>query len=211
MHFFFSSRRRHTRSTRDWSSDVCSSDLLEVPTEGDAAQIGIHEDSTIAVVPRHTQQSGLPGTITLQSKTQGCNIRGRATGDGIKDVADCRQTGLDASSPWMHTSLHNPADSWNKIYGRRDANDAGGCADYVDDVICATACSNGIPMRIECSYWNGNSSFKAQHAGPIRRESAGDLIGGAVLASQFFPNAREQRINLRQKSLRRQAAERRVP
>src|SRR6266849_984750 len=26
--FFFASRRRHTSSTRDWSSDVCSSDLL---------------------------------------------------------------------------------------------------------------------------------------------------------------------------------------
>src|SRR5439155_13634234 len=28
--FFFSSRRRHTRWPRDWSSDVCSSDLEEV-------------------------------------------------------------------------------------------------------------------------------------------------------------------------------------
>src|SRR5690349_22922789 len=27
--FFFSSRRRHTRSLRDWSSDVCSSDLFD--------------------------------------------------------------------------------------------------------------------------------------------------------------------------------------
>src|SRR3712207_7269691 len=27
MFFFFSSRRRHTRYWRDWSSDVCSSDL----------------------------------------------------------------------------------------------------------------------------------------------------------------------------------------
>src|SRR5271169_6997339 len=26
--FFFSSRRRHTRCYRDWSSDVCSSDLV---------------------------------------------------------------------------------------------------------------------------------------------------------------------------------------
>src|SRR3989337_358463 len=26
--FFFSSRRRHTRCYRDWSSDVCSSDLI---------------------------------------------------------------------------------------------------------------------------------------------------------------------------------------
>src|SRR5256884_7752114 len=29
--FFFSSRRRHTRCSRDWSSDVCSSDLVWVP------------------------------------------------------------------------------------------------------------------------------------------------------------------------------------
>src|SRR2546429_2719188 len=28
--FFFSSRRRHTRCSRDWSSDVCSSDLVSL-------------------------------------------------------------------------------------------------------------------------------------------------------------------------------------
>ena len=28
--FFFSSRRRHTRYWRDWSSDVCSSDLINM-------------------------------------------------------------------------------------------------------------------------------------------------------------------------------------
>src|SRR5690606_25638751 len=31
--FFFSSRRRHTRFSRDWSSDVCSSDLLAMNDE----------------------------------------------------------------------------------------------------------------------------------------------------------------------------------
>src|SRR5207249_9649301 len=31
--FFFSSRRRHTRSKRDWSSDVCSSDLSPLSLE----------------------------------------------------------------------------------------------------------------------------------------------------------------------------------
>src|SRR5699024_11431941 len=31
---FFSSRRRHTRSKRDWSSDVCSSDLDTIDTSG---------------------------------------------------------------------------------------------------------------------------------------------------------------------------------
>src|SRR3712207_7552233 len=31
--FFFSSRRRHTRYWRDWSSDVCSSDLVATPNQ----------------------------------------------------------------------------------------------------------------------------------------------------------------------------------
>src|SRR6266511_6053734 len=43
--FFFSSRRRHTRFSRDWSSDVCSSDLqrrhrLVVRLRSDRAQRG---------------------------------------------------------------------------------------------------------------------------------------------------------------------------
>src|SRR5207249_6690894 len=50
--FFFSSRRRHTRSKRDWSSDVCSSDLKELLLKGlerleyrgyDSAGISLHE------------------------------------------------------------------------------------------------------------------------------------------------------------------------
>src|SRR5882724_2525517 len=39
--FFFSSRRRHTRCLSDWSSDVCSSDLKDIPAsprESDAAR-----------------------------------------------------------------------------------------------------------------------------------------------------------------------------
>src|SRR5204863_174617 len=35
IEFFFSSSRRHTRSLRDWSSDVCSSDLALPPTAQD--------------------------------------------------------------------------------------------------------------------------------------------------------------------------------
>src|SRR5439155_8628290 len=41
--FFFSSRRRHTRWPRDWSSDVCSSDLaayLSLPTRSDPSAAG---------------------------------------------------------------------------------------------------------------------------------------------------------------------------
>src|SRR5690606_39487702 len=41
--FFFSSRRRHTRFSRDWSSDVCSSDLPVRETD--------HEANRVALVP----------------------------------------------------------------------------------------------------------------------------------------------------------------
>src|SRR5437762_10707922 len=39
--FFFSSRRRHTRYIGDWSSDVCSSDLLEALNAGGAREIDL--------------------------------------------------------------------------------------------------------------------------------------------------------------------------
>src|SRR5207253_7943465 len=41
LFFFFSSRRRHTRWPRDWSSDVCSSDLTTLRWEAVFAIRGI--------------------------------------------------------------------------------------------------------------------------------------------------------------------------
>src|SRR5438067_13229397 len=41
--FFFSSRRRHTRSKRDWSSDVCSSDLEGFFETWQAAKLHVKE------------------------------------------------------------------------------------------------------------------------------------------------------------------------
>src|SRR3712207_7125424 len=42
--FFFSSRRRHTRYWRDWSSDVCSSDLLTGSAQHDELFSLVDED-----------------------------------------------------------------------------------------------------------------------------------------------------------------------
>src|SRR5204862_1093798 len=40
--FFFSGRRRHTRSLRDWSSDVCSSDLTALDKRAEPVeQLGV--------------------------------------------------------------------------------------------------------------------------------------------------------------------------
>src|SRR6266511_3572534 len=43
LFFFFSSRRRHTRFSRDWSSDVCSSDLRELGYEAEV--VGAAEET----------------------------------------------------------------------------------------------------------------------------------------------------------------------
>src|SRR2546421_8513296 len=55
--FFFSSRRRHTRSDRDWSSDVCSSDLtfqttqlFESMTVADNVRVGLAGEATGGIV-----------------------------------------------------------------------------------------------------------------------------------------------------------------
>src|SRR5438067_12786616 len=47
--FFFSSRRRHTRSKRDWSSDVCSSDLACVSDSGLDVRYGMRTPSTLSL------------------------------------------------------------------------------------------------------------------------------------------------------------------
>src|SRR5204862_2061685 len=58
-----SSRRRHTRSLRDWSSDVCSSDLeplfeistdkvdteIPAPSAGVLAEVAVEEGKTVAI------------------------------------------------------------------------------------------------------------------------------------------------------------------
>src|SRR5690606_40649294 len=57
LFFFFSSRRRHTRFSRDWSSDVCSSDLRDDPGfPGDALAGGLGR-------ARHPGTAGLAGRL----------------------------------------------------------------------------------------------------------------------------------------------------
>src|SRR6201990_3708131 len=55
--FFFSRRRRHTRLTCDWSSDVCSSDLGEIAGD-DGHQTGGSADlvNQVAVVIRSEER-----------------------------------------------------------------------------------------------------------------------------------------------------------
>src|SRR5207245_6058362 len=56
--FFFSSRRRHTRCYRDWSSDVCSSDLGERPARSAVLRDGAVRPGRVALQARVAQGGG---------------------------------------------------------------------------------------------------------------------------------------------------------
>src|SRR5699024_12018354 len=84
--FFFSSRRRHTRSKRDWSSDVCSSDLLpwlqgfkllgSHGLEGVHSEhrlVAIHSAGEVAALPRR-HHGGVVVGVTLQRGNLGAEI-----------------------------------------------------------------------------------------------------------------------------------------
>src|SRR5438874_7127624 len=65
--FFFSSRRRHTRSLRDWSSDVCSSDLSKVTVLEMLPQVLAMVDADlVAVYTKHLARLG--GEVHTDSK-----------------------------------------------------------------------------------------------------------------------------------------------
>src|SRR5256884_3362027 len=77
LFFFFSSRRRHTRCSRDWSSDVCSSDLDDETIAHVAAlhaRVGIvdlldgddfyvRDDFVFAAVVEHFLRLGNPADV----------------------------------------------------------------------------------------------------------------------------------------------------
>src|SRR5258707_14431350 len=62
--FFFSSRRRHTRYWRDWSSDVCSSDLSITEHEGRIIQSRSEESIIQEVEDIRDKVKGFTGTIS---------------------------------------------------------------------------------------------------------------------------------------------------
>src|SRR3989337_1321193 len=70
--FFFSSRRRHTRCYRDWSSDVCSSDLAAALFDIDGTLV----DTTAAIreaVTQVLQEEGI--TPTWEEIKAGWSLR----------------------------------------------------------------------------------------------------------------------------------------
>src|SRR5215510_16052112 len=106
--FFFSSRRRHTRWPRDWSSDVCSSDLeLRVDVEDvedvsrlairDANADGIDQDQPIELGRAHDCRLG--GEPATEREANQRDFFARRGVDQIKGVANEVVDGVEILGP----------------------------------------------------------------------------------------------------------------
>src|SRR5690606_40306462 len=68
--FFFSSRRRHTRFSRDWSSDVCSSDLVGV-RHGQALRLNQSLANVVQPGPPMLAHGRQPELVVLEVQVVG--------------------------------------------------------------------------------------------------------------------------------------------
>src|SRR5438034_7277050 len=88
--FFFSSRRRHTRSLCDWSSDVCSSDLEAAIRWYERAfkLPGIDEETRIALnyelASAYENAGNKPAALSHFMEVYGSNIDYRDVAERIK-------------------------------------------------------------------------------------------------------------------------------
>src|SRR5690625_6641661 len=79
--FFFSSRRRHTRWPRDWSSDVCSSDLT---LEEDSTRVITTSPRPVAGSSRGLLRETTPVAIRSEERRVGKDCRSLRTTDHTK-------------------------------------------------------------------------------------------------------------------------------
>src|SRR5207248_4010045 len=95
--FFFSSRRRHTRSYGDWSSDVCSSDLPTTASPNVKRLHGVAADDC----QRHDEAQNEPGRLVADERVcdeQAEGPRRREYREAIR--SEERRVGKEGRSRW---------------------------------------------------------------------------------------------------------------
>src|SRR5690606_41031290 len=94
--FFFSSRRRHTRFSRDWSSDVCSSDLPRPAPEALMRILVAEDEPRISrFIARGLTASGYTPTVV----DDGIAALDHAS-SGEFDRSEERRVGKECRSGW---------------------------------------------------------------------------------------------------------------
>src|SRR5699024_11774827 len=107
--FFFSSRRRHTRSKRDWSSDVCSSDLVARAADVDPAPSRVFVASAGGVLADPTGPLHWPVTVVLaedaseeeRARAASWTPSGERSGDLVVRLVPAGQEPPTACHPYL--------------------------------------------------------------------------------------------------------------
>src|SRR5690606_40945264 len=105
--FFFSSRRRHTRFSRDWSSDVCSSDLVGLDAGVvDAAVRALVEVHRIGVAEQvvHVAENLLIGAD--QEDAQQVFLRSEERRVGKECKTRWSEYHEKRKEEWTHSAIH---------------------------------------------------------------------------------------------------------
>src|SRR5690606_41103180 len=93
---FISSRRRHTRFSRDWSSDVCSSDLAGANRlPGGDKSVGNRPPPPYLAGGPGSGGGVLPGGGRLAGRLSARSCRCRAAGRGPADISEERRVGQE--------------------------------------------------------------------------------------------------------------------
>src|SRR5438034_11312380 len=87
MLFFFSSRRRHTMSLCDWSSDVCSSDLSSASSTELRASVDDAEDRPAVCTLCSVTPAAAAAFARSEERRVGKECRSRGFADDYKKIA----------------------------------------------------------------------------------------------------------------------------
>src|SRR3712207_7264866 len=104
--FFFSSRRRHTRYWRDWSSDVCSSDLLEgVQRQAQVVDRAGRRGQVEDVVDRLVELQVLRHVVLEEREVPGPDVL------DVLERSEERRVGKEGRSRWSPYPLKKKTDN----------------------------------------------------------------------------------------------------
>src|SRR6266542_5867311 len=160
--FFFSSRRRHTRCYRDWSSDVCSSDLAYAGT-GEAYWRLFQETKDESWVPKALEACHRAGELNneLPAVHTTLGLIYQSQGKYDNSVKEFRRAlDLDATSDAAYRGLANSYELMGK------------------SAEAETAYHQAIEMRKD--YWGGYSALGAFYSSSARYDDAAAQFRRAV-------------------------------
>src|SRR5687768_17700612 len=102
--FFFSSRRRHTRCSRDWSSDVCSSDLTGGVGGLFERMFHYFQFRKEEFLGHYHKRSNVESTFSMIKRKFGDSVRSRNDVAMVNEVlckrSEERRVGKESRSRW---------------------------------------------------------------------------------------------------------------